>query len=385
MHVNGCRRLFASLFFAGFVAIVLTTGNSQTPFAIQSIEPTNGAGYTIRWTTPAGLPNRVRYADSLDSPWQDLPCAAFLPSAVDTNFSFTDSTATNVAQRFYRIRGGRNQVMLSLVLDRSASMQSMPIGNGGMTILKLAVPLFIDHFDDRLDRASLISFACAARIDVPMTQPFTTTIISNVNALVADGWTASDAGLEKARQQNHNVSINPGETVLKIIVFVTDGLANTFQYYPLQCWEGTVTNNISPNSGTWDPDQDCGGTACTFPPCLVSIDPSIGCVNRANDCPEGDRSKGLYAEAEARALAVAKQARLEGNMIYAVGLGDPNNRGECGRPTINPYFLTSVTNDPSSFTYDPSQPAGMAIIVSDASQLSSALAQVAADILSRSF
>jgi hypothetical protein len=373
--------LFASLFFAGFAVLALTTCNSQTPFAIQSIQPTNGAGYTIRWTTPAGLPNRVRYAGSLDQPWQDLWGAGFLPSVIDTNFSFTDLSATNVAQRFYRIRAHRNQVVLSLVLDRSTSMGV----NGGMANLKIAVPLFIDHFDDGLDRASMSSFAYAARVDVPMTQPFRTTIKSNINAFVADGWTASEVGLEKARQQNHNVSINPGEKVIKVIVFVTDGLANTFQYYPLQCNTGTVTNNISPDNGTWDPDQDWGGTACTFPPCLVSI--NGGCVDRSLDCPEGDRSKGMYAEAEARALAVAKRARLEGNVIYSIGLGDPTNplSKECGRPAINPVFLQTVANDPASPNYDPSQPPGMAIIAPDASQLPSALERVAADILSREF
>jgi len=92
----------------------------------------------------------------------------------------------------------------------------------------------------------------------------------------------------------------------------------------------------------------------------------------------------MYDEAEARAKAVASQARLEGNLIYAVGLGDPSNPGECWRPGINVDFLKSIANDPSSSSFNPAQPAGMALIVSSADQLPNGLAQVAADIVSRS-
>jgi Flp pilus assembly protein TadG len=275
----------------------------------------------------------------------------------------------------------RPNLILSLVLDRSTSMGS----NDGMEKLKEAVPLFIDHFDDGRDRAAMSSFSYAARVDVPMAQPFRTAIKNKVSAFIADGWTCSDAGLEKGREQNLNVPIQTGEKVVKVIVFFTDGLANTFQYYPLQCNTGLGTNNIAPDSSTWDPDKDSTGTSCTFPSCLVSIVATNGCINRAFDCPEGDRSKGLYAEAEARAKAVASKARDEGSVIYSIGLGDPTNplSKECGRPALNPDFLRSVANDPAASDFNKDQPDGLAFIALDASQLPAVFSAVADAILAR--
>ncbi len=273
----------------------------------------------------------------------------------------------------------RPNLILSLVLDRSGSMG----GNGGMANLKVAVPKFIENFDDGRDRAAMSSFSCAARVDVQMSQPFQAAIKSKVSTFVGDGWTCSEAGLEKGREQNLNVATLTGEKVVKVIVFFTDGLANTFQYFPLQCGAGTVTNNIGPDSSTWDPDQDCHGTSCTFPSCLTSI--NGGCVNRTLDCPEGDRSKGMYDEAEARALAVARQARLEGNVIYSIGMEDPASGGECGRPAINPEFLQRVANDPNGPKFDPdeNQTQGLAFLAGDASQLPAVFQAVADAILTR--
>jgi Flp pilus assembly protein TadG len=277
----------------------------------------------------------------------------------------------------------RPNLIMSLVLDRSGSMADKPVGNDGMKNLKIAVPLFINHFDDGRDRAAMSSFSCAARVDVPMAQPFSTAIKNRVSAFFADGWTASEAGLEKGREQNLNVPILTGEKVVKVIVFFTDGLANTFQYFPLQCGAGTVINNISPDSATWDPDQDCSGTSCTFPSCLVSI--NGGCVDRTLPCPAPmeNRSKGLYDEAEARALAVANKARDEGNVIYSIGMADPTSTGECGRPAINPDFLRSVANDPSASDFNKDQPQGLAFIAGDASQLPAVFSAVADAILAR--
>ena len=91
----------------------------------------------------------------------------------------------------------------------------------------------------------------------------------------------------------------------------------------------------------------------------------------------------MYDEAEARAKAVATQARLEGNTIYAIGMEDPTEGGECGRPAINPVFLTAIANDPSSASFDSNQPQGLALIAGDASQLPAVFEAVANAILER--
>lgn len=358
----------ASLLFVTSAAITLTTGNSQTPFAIQSIEPTNDAGYTIRWTTPPGLPNQVRYTDALDQPWRDLWGAGFLPAVNDTNFSFTDLTATNTAQRFYRIRAKRNHVVLSLVLDRSGSM----MGNGGAVYLAPAVGAFIDHFDEVTDWASMNSFSYHARTDVPMERFFKTAIKNAANAMVFSGWTVSEQGLEKGRQQNESVVLPPDQPALKVIVFFTDGLANTWQYN-FNCG----LRNISPGHDLWDPNTGASANSgCVVPSTIPSIDGQT-VVNTFNDC-------ALYDEAEKRALYVANLARSQGNIIYAISLGDPNGPTECGKPPINVPFLQAVANDPSSQSFDPNQPTGMAIFAYDVNQMLPSLEQIAADILSRS-
>jgi Flp pilus assembly protein TadG len=355
-NVQGALDLATSAFQANYGA---SGRDAVSPFPPSAAFDTSGPNVLLNVSATARINTFfIRVLPALFSSgtmtWQTLPVG-----------SFAQTTRPNL--------------IMSLVLDRSTSMG----GNGGMANLKVAVPLFIDNFDDGLDRASMSSFGCAARVDVPMTQPFKSAIKTKVSAFFADGWTCSEAGLEKGREQNFNVPIKSGEKVVKVIVFFTDGLANTFQYFPLQCGAGTVTNNIAPDSSTWDPDQDCAGTSCTFPPCLVSIDATNGCVDRTKDCPEGDRSKGMYAEAEARAKAVASQARSEGNTIYAIGMEDPNESGECGRPPINPDFLRSVANDPSASDFDKDQPEGLALIAGDASQLPEVFQAVARAILAR--
>src|ERR1700733_9083376 len=74
----------------------------------------------------------------------------------------------------------RADVIMTLVLDRSGSMQS----NGGSTALPPAVTSFISNFDDVNDIAAMVSFAGAASVDVPMQHPFKTKIDNAANALV---------------------------------------------------------------------------------------------------------------------------------------------------------------------------------------------------------
>ncbi|HUI08117.1 MAG TPA: vWA domain-containing protein [Verrucomicrobiae bacterium] len=387
--MSGCRRVLAPVVFLALAFSAVSTGRAQNLFAIQSIQPTTNGGIAIKWSTLPGAPNRVRYTDSLDQPWRDLWGAGFLPAVSQTNFSYTDSTASNVAQRFYRIRAGRNQVILSLVLDRSGSMAPMNLGgNGGLDVLKETVPVFLNYFDDALDRASMVSFSSTAIVDFPMGRPFNEAIATAVDALTADGWTASEQGLLKGWQQNESVVLPPDQPVVKAMVFFTDGLANTWQPGDLFTCGGIMrTNNIGPDLSLWNPATGAMIGGCTFPPCLHSITNQNACVSTARNCDEGGQhnnvASAMYDEAEARAEYWAEQARLQGIVIYSIGLGDPNGPPECGRPPLNPEFLKAVANDPSSANFNANQPAGVAIIVTNARDIQAALDLIAADILSR--
>src|SRR5579871_1036534 len=113
----------------------------------------------------------------------------------------------------------RSTLIMSLVLDRSGSMQS----NGGSTALPPAVTNFIARFDDTQDYAAAVSFSSAASVNVAMEQPFINDIENAALALNFGGYTCSDQGLTNALAQNNAVSVSASQEVVKVIVFFTDG------------------------------------------------------------------------------------------------------------------------------------------------------------------
>ncbi len=62
----------------------------------------------------------------------------------------------------------RGKLAMSIVLDRSGSMQT----DGGGAALQAAVPVFVNSFDDTLDHAALISFSSNATTDFAMANHF---------------------------------------------------------------------------------------------------------------------------------------------------------------------------------------------------------------------
>jgi Flp pilus assembly protein TadG len=222
----------------------------------------------------------------------------------------------------------RAKLVMSLVLDRSGSMN----GNGGAANLPNAVTTFVNFFDDQSDRVSMNSFAYHARTDVPLAQPFKAPITAAVKKLVFDGWTVSEQGLAKGLQQNQTVVTTPGDNVVKVIVFFTDGLANTFQY-TFNCG----VRNIAPDGSLYDPNTGASsGAGCKVPGSIPSVSPPPANVNTSDDC-------AMETEAQKRAVAMAELARQQGNIIYAVGLGNPNGPKECGFPQIAAKILLRLT------------------------------------------
>jgi hypothetical protein len=316
-------------------------------------DPSLGKGCTISWNAAANRTNTVEYADLLNGTWQTL--TEFL---VDTNagaMSAVDYPPANITQRFYRVRAPRSDIVLSLVLDRSGSMMA----NGGVTTLGNAVDTFITYFNDSRDRAALISFASHARVDVAMTQPFKAYIKIAARMLTFDGFTCSDQGLENARQQNDAVPVVPGQPVTKIILFFTDGFANTFQY-TFNCG----VRNIADDRSLYNPTTGAAaGVGCTIPVTIPSIDGTTT-VSTAI-LPQ------MNNEAAKRAYAVADQARASGNTIYTIGLGVPADED----------FLKPVANDPTGPAYNPSQPSGLSVTATNSTQLQAVFEQIAQQVI----
>ena len=143
----------------------------------------------------------------------------------------------------------RGKLIMSIVLDRSGSMTS----DGGQTALVSAVPTFVSQFDNSLDEVALLSFSSNARIDFPIGYNFITPITNDVAVMNFVGGTFGTGGalpttpnniygppLSMADAQNNSVTVQPGQNVIKVVVYFTDGLMNASQDY-FYC--GGVGNN----------------------------------------------------------------------------------------------------------------------------------------------
>jgi Flp pilus assembly protein TadG len=270
----------------------------------------------------------------------------------------------------------RGKLVMSLVLDRSGSMTS----NGGSAALPPAVLTFIDYFDNNNDEVAMISFASNATIDVPIGYSFITPITNAVNAMKSkfSGGTFGPGGLTDAKAQNDSVAAQPGQNMVKVVVYFTDGYANTIQD-KLSC-SGTPTlynfggydsgswvDVFNPTSGTslatydgvsnWTPWNTCLRNVTKF---TSAIDGRLKSLNRTN----------VTADAKYRALQTATAMRTEnpGMYIYSIGLGT----------NVDQAFLQQIANDPASSTYDPNQPVGQAVFASNcpSSKCSAELQQV---------
>ncbi len=270
----------------------------------------------------------------------------------------------------------RGKLVMSLVLDRSGSMSS----DGGSTALPPAVITFINYFDNSNDEVAMISFASNATIDVAIGYNFITPITNAVNAMKSkfSGGTFGPGGLTDAKAQNDSVVVQPGQNVVKVVVYFTDGYVNTIQD-KLSC-SGTPTlynfgghdsgssvdvfdtatgNSVASYDGSskWTPSTTCLKTVSKF---TSAIDGQLKSLNRAN----------VTADAKYRALQTANAMRAEnpGMLVYSIGLGS----------SVDQAFLRQIANDPASSTYDPNQPVGEAVFASNcpSSQCSAELQQV---------
>ena len=269
----------------------------------------------------------------------------------------------------------RSKLVMSLVLDRSGSMGS----NGGATALPGAVIGFVNNFDDVNDRVSMSSFSYAGRTDVALTQPFKAPITTAVNNLSFAGWTASEQGLTNGLVQNlsYTPAVTGGntETVVRVMIFFTDGLANTFKY-TFNCG----ARNIGPDRTLYDPiTGNAAGGGCTIPNNIPSISPPPANVSTTSGCGP------LTIEAQKRAVAIARLAQQQGIIVFSIGLGDGSGPQECGFPPLNKGFLYQVANDPNPANpaYVSSLPSGEAVFAPNASDLANVFNQIAAKILLR--
>ncbi len=324
----------------------------------------------------------------------------------------------------------RGKLVMSIVLDRSGSMTS----DGGQTALVSAVPTFVNFFNNATDEIALLSFSSNARIDFPMGYNFQTPIDNAVSSMVFSGGTfgtgagtqpiqsaTMGAPMSMADAQINTVPINPGQNVIKVLVYFTDGLMNASQdtFY---C--GPSAQNTLVDYGGYDAS---GGNLVGFLDPTCSPDASDNnCTNESGhisewgscngSCPSGfpydaagdicknasgapvttflSQQTGLQtafsrtnvtAETQYRAIQTANAMRTEAvpTFIFTIGLG----------PSVSPAtqaFLGQLANDPTyTSTYISSQPAGQFFWIQNCpgsactSELTAAFQTIAAKVVLR--
>jgi Flp pilus assembly protein TadG len=274
----------------------------------------------------------------------------------------------------------RPPVILSLVLDKSGSMNL----NGGSTALPPSVTDFLGYFIENTDQLGEISFSTIATQNVAMSQTFQTAIENSVNGMAFGGATFAQGGLLDAQAQLAGVS-SPAPNAVKVVVFFTDGWANTNQ--------DTLGGSLVNYGGCAPAEFDvgwCNGISCMNPTTgnvisgtVVSSTNAVAKCNGVSTFTAQDTAdltnpaqltiQNIATEADYRAVQLANTMRAAGITVYSIGLGDK----------INTTYLQELANDPASPVYNASMPTGLAEFAPTASQLDTAFQTVASKILLR--
>jgi Flp pilus assembly protein TadG len=261
-------------------------------------------------------------------------------------------------------QGSRARLIMGVALDRSGSMLS----NGGSAALPGAVDTFVNYFDETFDQLALASYADHATLDVSMRNSFKTPVRNRVQSMPFGGWTYSHGGIDVAQQQIASVPVNPNENVYKVLVFFTDGHANSF-LNNINCTGSTFRSLVLvPGNDDDDFRNPANGSTVT---CSASrtrnfLSLKTGGWRTRNTSNVTD--EGLFM-----AERSAQLARLAGFAVFSIGLG--NN--------INQNSLRKMANDPASASYNPAEPEGMAVFAPTAADLEDVFRQIAARILLR--
>ena len=253
-----------------------------------------------------------------------------------------------------------------------------------------AVTAFINNFDDTHDQAAMVTFATIPKnvffggspARPQPTQPFKSQIIAAANALIWTNYTFSQGGLANALVMENNATIPVNESVVKVVVFCTDGLANIIQD-TFDCPPATTMNYGGRDdcpAGIHFFDSSTGSNLCTLvsdggvPPCCA------GAINGFPSAVSGPNQPfvcaAVNAEARFRAVQVAKQMRDAGIIVYSIGVGTG----------IDLNFLQQVANDPALARtpgYVPTSFDGQAVVANDVSQLGAVFQAIASKILLR--
>jgi len=280
----------------------------------------------------------------------------------------------------------RANVYMTLVLDNSNSMDPTrgpppgdSSGSGGGLYLPGAVTAFVNNFDDKHDKAAMVSFDTiqsnvfyGGTLQPQPTQPFQSQITAAVDTLPWVGYTFSQGGLTNALVLENNAAIPTGQSVVKVVVFCTDGRANIVQD-TLNCPPPTLWN-----FGGQDPPLS--GYDLFDPVTGNKLDDSSCGASEFWSAKDGEMEQldaaDISKDAVFRAIQVTAQMRAAGIIVYSIGVGSG----------VDLTFLEQIANDPAlagTPGYAPTSFDGQAVIANDVSQLGAVFQAIASRILFR--
>jgi Flp pilus assembly protein TadG len=313
------------------------------------------------------------------------------------NFNTLTVGATAQAQR--------NPLIMSLILDISASMES----NGGSSALAPAVKSFIEDFDpgnnDSVDWVSVVTFGTSANVNLANTQPLMGPVDGVMNSNFwpngVTNYTNSNAGLSQGENQILSKVLSPN--TIRAAVFFTDGWPNIIQDN-LKCGTGSTLTSVlycgcdqgdeslglcgSTPVRFFDPsscqtNNSCGAvaggcTATVFPDTQTGANESLASVSYCGGPAPGQSPLG--SDAMFRAVKTAQAMQANNIYVYSIGMGTAitgaNN-------AVAEEFLREVANDPNAATYNPNLPQGEAVFASSSTQLTQVFQTIASKILLR--
>jgi Flp pilus assembly protein TadG len=366
-------------------------------YSAQGVEPATTMAQSAFAMNYGGLTAPPAVAFSTDANGNTLVNVT-ASTSINTSFirllpGYSTLNVTSVAQSMAR------RVEMTIVLDNSGSMAT----DGGKQNLPTAVEDFIKYFDDQYDSVALVTFSTLATNVFPMTQGnFQSSIIYAAKHMKFTGHTFSDAALQFAfTQELQPVTGN----LSKVVVFFTDGGANTIQN-SLTCGANSKLASQIWNFGGDDPN---GPGQTPAPTAVGFMDPTTGtdqkCSMSDTNCcsgatfPSAALNKSVvpawsktgaattpwstgaiqvpltysYVQNDAlyRAVGDAIGMRRQGITVYSIGLGSAPSPAD-------PQFLCQIANDPScSSTYDPTLPAGVYVGAATGGDLDAAFQTIA--------
>ena len=246
----------------------------------------------------------------------------------------------------------RGKLIMSIVLDRSGSMS----GDNGAAALTAAVPIFVGYFNNSPtgDELAMISFSSNATVDFAMNYLFATPIDNAVAAMSPMGGTfGTGAGtgpilsntvgppFSLADLQNNSVTINPGENVIKVVVYFTDGLMNAVQdnFYCLGS-SGNGTTQTLINYGGYD----AGTNNVDFLDPTCSPNSSGGCTNESGHVTHWDTCYGSCPSGFKYSTGSAVCTTKAGAVVTTFTPQQPGNCGD-GYPPPCQFSRTNVTSE----------------------------------------